>query len=109
MRASTSASQACGSISLVWIGHGFWQHPVASPTQAIPRKSFVFVLLIVILAASVGGVYIWDQLPISVGRQTEYARLRLGMNQDEVMYIKGYPSIVLAEELTDPAWKGFLV
>ena len=46
-------------------------------------------------------------VPTKVGRQTEYAGLRLGMTQDEVMYVKGNPPYVLADE-PDSQWKGFM-
>jgi hypothetical protein len=73
----------------------------------LKRTALVCLTLIFGLAASIAGIYVWNQLPTAVARQTEYARLRLGMNQDEVMYIKGYPPSVLGEEVGDPAWKGF--
>jgi len=38
-------------------------------------------------------------------RQIEYAGLRLGMTQDEVMYVKGMPSHVLAPDTRDPQLK----
>jgi hypothetical protein len=70
---------------------------------------FLSIALIVIGGAIVGGLHYWNQiLPLKFGRQTEYAGLRLGMSQDEVMYVKGYPPFVLGEELKEPEWKGFL-
>lgn len=75
--------------------------------RILKRTALFCLALIVILTVSVGGSYVWNQLPTSVPRQSDYAGLRLGMNQDEVMYIKGYPPTVLAEEVSDPAWKGF--
>src|SRR5262245_15306962 len=68
------------------------------------RAAFVFFGLIVLGV----GAYYWQQLPQKIERQTAYAGLRLGMTPDEVMYVKGYPPFVLAEELTDPQWKGFM-
>src|SRR5262245_55278136 len=41
------------------------------------------------------GAYVYQQIPIPIGRQTEYAGLRLGMPMDDVLYIKGYPAAVL--------------
>jgi hypothetical protein len=76
--------------------------------RRIPKRSaFVFVAVALFGAACVGAVYVWDWLPTPVTRQTEYVGLRLGMPPDEVMYVKGYPPVVLAEEVNDPAWKGF--
>ena len=75
--------------------------------RIIKRTAFICLGLIILGAALGIGAYYWDQLPQKVGRQTEYAGLRLGMTQDEVMYVKGYPPSVLAEEVQDPQWKGF--
>ena len=75
--------------------------------RIVKRTALVFLGLVVIGAAVVGGFQFWDQLPTKITRQAEYAGLRVGMTQDEVMYIKGYPPFVLAEEVNDPQWKGF--
>ena len=72
------------------------------------RAAFIFFGLIVIGTALGVGAYYWQELPQKIERQTAYAGLRLGMTQDEVMYVKGYPPFVLGEELTDPQWKGFM-
>jgi hypothetical protein len=56
------------------------------------------VVSVLVLAIGTWGViYVWDQLPVSVSKQTQYAGLRIGMPQDEVMYIKGYPPTVFGE------------
>src|SRR5262245_37092527 len=58
--------------------------------------------------AAVAIAQYWEQLfPARLEWQTQYAGLKLGMNPQEVMYIKGYPHVVVGEESTDPAWKGF--
>jgi hypothetical protein len=59
------------------------------------RAAFIFFGLIVIGTALGVGAYYWQQLPQKIERQTAYAGLRLGMTQDEVMYVKGYPPFVL--------------
>jgi hypothetical protein len=61
-------------------------------------------LLVVAIAGA--GVYFWNDLPIPISKQNEYAGLRLGMTQDEVQYIKGYPPTVLSE-IVEGEWKGF--
>jgi hypothetical protein len=68
------------------------------------------VVLIVGVSAAVAIVQHWDYLfPTKLGRQTQYAGLKLGMSPKEVMYIKGFPSTVLGEESTDPTMKGWFL
>jgi hypothetical protein len=64
-------------------------------------------LTFLVLAAIIGGVYFWNQLPVTVTPQTEYAGIRIGMTPDEVMYIKGFPPTVFGEPRDDGDWKGF--
>src|SRR5215204_3815114 len=77
-----------------------WRHFV--------KRAAVGCLGLVLLSVLVGtGAYLYEEVPIPVGRQTEYAGIRLGMSQDEVLYIKGYPPAVLGEEVSDPQLKDF--
>jgi len=72
------------------------------------RTLFFGLILIAGSAAVVALAHYWDELfPTQLGRQLQYAGLKLGMSPQEVMYIKGYPPIVLEEDV-DPAWKDFL-
>ena len=75
----------------------------------VKRTFFGFLAIILLSAAAWGGLYIWKLLPTTITRQDQYAGVRLGMTPDEVMYVKGYPATVLAEEVEDPVWKGFLI
>jgi hypothetical protein len=61
-------------------------------------------LTLLALAAIIGGVYFWNQLPVP---QTEYAGIRIGMTPDEVMYIKGFPPTVFGELSNDGEGKGW--
>lgn len=70
------------------------------------RTGIGLLVFVVIGAAAVGALYLWNQLPARVGLQTEYAGLRIGMSPDEVMYVKGYPPVVLEAE-AEGEWKGF--
>src|SRR5262245_14343002 len=80
------------------------------------RKIVVWTLVVsVILIAGTAAVVAlnvyWSELfPERLGRQAEYAGLKLGMSPQEVMYIKGYPPIVLEKD-ADPnsEWKDFLL
>jgi len=74
------------------------------------KRTAVVCLGVVLLGVVAGaGVYLYKQIPTAVSRQTGYAGIRLGMSQDEVLYIKGYPPTVLAEEVSDPQLKGFFL
>jgi hypothetical protein len=76
--------------------------------KIVVRMLFFGLILIAGSSAVLALAHYWDELfPTQLGRQMEYAGLKLGMSPLEVMYIKGYPPIVLEEEV-DPAWKGFL-
>jgi protein-S-isoprenylcysteine O-methyltransferase Ste14 len=56
----------------------------------IARRTGLGVLTVAALVIGIwAGIYFWNQLPASLRTQTEYAGLRIGMAQDEVMYIKG--------------------
>ncbi len=74
----------------------------------VKRSVFVCFGMVLLGGMAGGAVYFYRQLPTVVGRQTEYAGLRLGMSRDEVLYVNGYPPSVLADDL-DPAWTGFYV
>lgn len=73
----------------------------------IGRTFLLAIVLIAGLGAAIAIAQYWDHLfPTKLVRQTQYAGLKLGMRPDEVMYIKGYPPVVLGEEHTDPQFKG---
>ena len=76
--------------------------------RRIVFRSLAAVLtLIVIGAALIFAAQYWDQIfPIKLGRQTEYAGLRLGMTRDEVKYIKGFPANVVTDDKEGP-WQSF--
>lgn len=72
------------------------------------RFAFVVLGLVALTAVSIGGYYVWENIPTPVTRQTEYAGVRLGMSPDEVMYVKGYPPTVLTSKPGDE-WKDFFL
>ena len=57
--------------------------------RLVKRTSIWCFGLIVLGAATDGGLHLYNQIPPTVARQTQYAGLRLGMTKDEVLYIKG--------------------
>lgn len=61
--------------------------------RIVKRAAFICFGLIVFGTALAVGSYYWEQLPQKIDRQTAYAGLRLGLTQDEVMYVKGYPPL----------------
>src|SRR5437870_4308170 len=67
------------------------------------RTALAVLALVLITAAIIGGVELWNRLPATVTPQTEYAGLRIGMTPDDVMYIKGYPPEVFGE-LSNEGW-----
>jgi hypothetical protein len=71
----------------------------------VKRTVFVCLALVLLVVLAGVGAYLYQQIPTSVSRQTEYAGIRLGMSQDEVLYIKGYPPAVLAEDVSESEWK----
>jgi hypothetical protein len=74
--------------------------------KLIVRTLFFGLILIGGSVAVIALVHYWDELfPVQLGRQTQYAGLKLGMNPQEVMYVKGYPPEVLEPD-EDPIWKG---
>lgn len=77
--------------------------------RLIKRTALACLGFVLLGAVGGGGVYLYNHMPVTVGTQREYAGIRLGMNQDEVLYIKGYPPTVLAEEVPEPKLKGFLL
>ena len=74
------------------------------------RKIGVWLLLLILVpiagsAAVATLAHYWDELfPTRLGRQTQYAGLKLGMSPQEVIYIKGYPPVVLEKDNSDSAW-----
>jgi hypothetical protein len=63
--------------------------------RRVKRTAFVCLgVILLVWYFSAFGVYLHQQIPTVVSRQIEYAGVRLGMSQDEVLYIKGYPSTV---------------
>jgi ABC-type Fe3+ transport system permease subunit len=55
----------------------------------------ISALALALTGVVIGGLYLWNQLPANVSPQTEYEGVRLGMTPDEVMYIRGSPTLVL--------------
>jgi hypothetical protein len=75
--------------------------------RKIVRRVTVAVLTAVALGVlAFAGMRLWDQIPTSVPKQTEYAGFRLGMPQDEVKYVKGYPPKVFGELEKEGPYKG---
>jgi hypothetical protein len=74
----------------------------------IARRGGLGVLTVVALIMVIwAGIYFWNQLPGSVGKQTEYAGLRIGMAPRDVKYIKGYPPTVFGDaETVEGKWPG---
>jgi hypothetical protein len=72
----------------------------------VKRAIFTFLAIVAIAGTIAGALYIWNQLPLALARQTEYAGLRLGISQDEVIYIKGVPQTVNGELETEGPLKG---
>ena len=70
--------------------------------RMLKRTALAFAAIVALTGAMIGGLYFWNQFPIRLGPQNEYAGLRLGINPDEVMYIKGYPPSVLVEAPKPP-------
>jgi hypothetical protein len=76
--------------------------------RRIVFRSLAGVLTLVLIgAALIFAAQYWDQLfPVKLGRQNEYAGLRLGMTRDEVRYIKGFPANVVTDDKDGP-WQAF--
>jgi hypothetical protein len=67
--------------------------------RRIVKRTALVLLCTIVLGTVIGvGIYQWQQLPQKPERQTSYAGLRLGMTQDEVTYVKGYPPFILIED-----------
>lgn len=75
----------------------------------IKRTSIGVFATILIGVIAWGGLYIWNHLPTTLTPQTEYVGLHLGMSPDEVMYVKGYPPIVLGKPVRVDEWTGFFL
>jgi len=65
--------------------------------RIITHIALAFAAIVVLTGTLFGGLYFWNHFPIPLGRQIEYAGLRLGMSPQDVLYIKGYPSGVADE------------
>ena len=73
--------------------------------KIVVRTLFSGLLLLAGLAAVVALAHYWDELfPTQLGRQTQYAGLKLGMTPQEVMYVKGYPPVVLDDDNPGSDW-----
>lgn len=72
--------------------------------RRIITRTALVLLAIVLPITLVGiGYYLW---PEKIGRQTEYAGIRLGISPAEIKYIKGYPPIVYGpSESETEDWK----
>jgi len=70
--------------------------------RRIVKQAALVCLCLIVLGAALGvGAYFWGlQLPQEVQPQNAYAGLRLGMTQEEVMHVKGYPPIVFDGSMT---------
>lgn len=67
--------------------------------KIVVRTLFLGLLLIAGSSAVIALAHYWDELfPTQLGRQTQYAGLKLGMSPQEVMYIKGEPPTVQEED-----------
>jgi hypothetical protein len=74
--------------------------------RIVKRTALTLAAITALTGAVIGGSYIWNQLPAPLASQAEYAGLRLGIGPDEVMYIKGYPPMVLGEVDGEGLWAG---
>jgi hypothetical protein len=63
--------------------------------RIIKRVALVCLTLFLLGAAAGMGMYLYNQLPVTIAVQTELGRVRIGMTQNEVKYVKGYPPYVL--------------
>jgi len=63
--------------------------------RIIVRAALALAAIAVLTGTVFSGLYFWN---LPVGRQTEYAGLRLGVSPDEVLYVKGYPAVVLVTD-----------
>jgi hypothetical protein len=76
--------------------------------RTFARRLGYFVVGLVVLGVAAGGAfYVWDHWPRSKVKQTEYAGVRIGMTQDEVRYVNGYPPTVFGALETSGEAKGF--
>jgi hypothetical protein len=72
-----------------------WRHIVARTTLTLAL--FALGAIMLLSAITIGAMYYYKDSTKPFAQQTEYAGLRLGISPDEVMYIKGYPRIVVDE------------
>lgn len=50
---------------------------------------------LIVLCVTVGtAAYLYNQIPITIAKQTELDSVQIGMTQNDVRYVKGYPPIV---------------
>src|SRR5262245_52583807 len=77
--------------------------------RVIGRTLVAMLALVLVGSAALALLLYWDDIvPTKLSnRQIEFAGLKLGMKADEVMYIKGYPPVILGDENSDPTMKGF--
>jgi hypothetical protein len=106
MDLGTGIFLSCAMLALVLL-YGFtkdrWRW-----RKLVGRTLLVSVILAAGAAGAIAIAHYWDELfPTRLTRQTQYAGLKLGISPQEVMYIKGYPPVVLGQENADPEWKGF--
>jgi hypothetical protein len=74
--------------------------------RIVKRSALTLAAIAALTGAVIGGSYIWNRFPPPLVLQTEYAGLRLGIGPDEVIYIKGYPPVVLGEVDGEGLWAG---
>lgn len=71
------------------------------------RIALIIVGVLIACGLVIGAAYIYEQIPAHITKQTEYGGIRLGMDQNEVLYKLGDPSSVVADaESNEPSWKG---
>lgn len=75
--------------------------------RIVKQTALVLVGLIFLGVIAGAGFYAWEQVPIRIQQQTEYASVRIGMSPDEVKYVKGYPPQVLGPVETEGDWMEF--
>jgi hypothetical protein len=97
------SSIVLASVILYGITKDRW--PWASLTASTARAASTTFVGVIIVSILIGVIFTVESL-LPIAPQTAYAGLRLGMGQDEVMYIKGYPPSVLGKAPKAPEAKG---
>ena len=77
--------------------------------RIVKRTVLALVGLIFLGALAGAGFYAWEQIPVRLQQQTKYANVRIGMSQDEVNYVKGYPPQVQGPAETEGDLKGWKI